>query len=169
MQGCLERTAGPAPALGCPGIRRGDTNKALVASPPGGTGGGGLQGGPAEHLHSLGSLQVQVAGWDWLQRLRPSHPRCALASRLAASRASVLARFLQREPGVGRPAAGAAALQMGAAAGIRGGGGGELRIGARAGARGASAAKCAREGGRRAPQCVRECGRRARLCRGARV
>lgn len=40
-------------------------------------------------------------------------------------------RFLQ--PGAGRPAAGAAALQMGAAAGIRGGGDGELRLEAEAG------------------------------------
>lgn len=112
---------------------------------PGRRSGGRVRAGPAEHLHCLGSLQVPVAGWDWLQGLRPSHPRCALASTLAASGASVLARFLQPGAGAGRPAAGAAALQMGAAAGIRGGGSGERRLRARAGARGASAAEvCAR-------------------------
>lgn len=68
---------------------------------------------------------------------------------------------------MGRPAAGAAALQMGAAVGIRGGGGGELRL------RGPSRSPGSeRRGGVRArvagarPQCVREGGRRARLCPG---
>lgn len=65
----------------------------------------GSSGRPRKHLHCLRSLLVQVAGWDWLQGLRPSHPRCTLASRLAASRASVLACFLQ--PGArGGPAGG---------------------------------------------------------------
>lgn len=65
---------------------------------------------------------------------------------------------------MGRPAAGAAALQMGAAAGIRGGGGGELRIGARAGARGASAAEvCARGWPARASVCARVWTARAAL------
>lgn len=70
---------------------------------------------------------------------------------------------------MGRPAAGAAALQMGAAAGIRGGGGGggELRLWGPSRSPGSE-----RHGGVRArvtgarPQCVREGGRRARLCPG---
>lgn len=60
-------------------------------------------------------------------------------------------RFLQ--PGAGRRAAGAAALQMGAAAGIRGGGGDwELRLEAGAGPGGASTEEV----------CTRKCSWRAR-------
>lgn len=74
-------------------------------------------------------------------------------------------RFLQ--PGAGRPAAGAAALQMGAAAGIRGGGGDwEKRLEAGAGPGGRAPRQCARASaaGGCAPRCVRERGRYAWSC-----
>lgn len=74
-------------------------------------------------------------------------------------------RFLQ--PGAGRRAAGAAALQMGAAAGIRGGGGDwELRLEAGAGPEGRAPRKCARASaaGGHAPRCARERGRCAWNC-----
>lgn len=62
MQGCLERTAGPAPAPGCPGIRRGDTNKALVASPPGGTGGASRAARRSTYIASEASRFRSLAG-----------------------------------------------------------------------------------------------------------
>lgn len=74
-------------------------------------------------------------------------------------------RFLQ--PGAGRPAAGAAALQMGAAAGIRGGGDWEQQAAqGRSRPRGRAPKQCARAStaGGCAPRCVRERGRYAWSC-----
>lgn len=154
----------PAPAPGCIGVRRSDTNKAQAACPP-----PGKLRVAGEHLHCLRSLLVQVAGWDWLQGLRPSHPRCALASRLAASRASVLACFLQ--PGArGGPASGRGCCtaegsscwhpwwrrQQGAAV--------RDAIWRPESERRGSVRAC----GRRAPVCVRDCGARG-SARGAQV
>lgn len=142
------------------GARSRDTNKAQAAAPP------------------RGELRV-TAGALTLPRKPPgSGHRLGLAAGTATLPSSLRAgeqasreqgqrswrASCSREPGAGRPAAAAAALQSGAAAGIRGGGrgGSERRLGARSGAPGASSAEVRARTGPARAQRVRDCGRRTR-------